>query len=192
MNKGKLYIISAPSGTGKSTVINKMLELRPGIFFSVSATTRAPRQGEVDGVNYLFMTREQFEAMIERGEFLEHAEYVGNCYGTPLLPITEHLEQGTDALLDIEVQGFRQIKAKMPEAVSVFIVPPSLEELERRLRGRGTDSDETIAKRLETAKIELQTADDYDYVVVNDEVDRTAGEILSIMDKEKMTEVFEQ
>jgi guanylate kinase len=132
--KGKLYIISAPSGTGKSTVIRELLKKKDNAFFSVSATTREPREGEVNGVNYWFLTRPEFERMVEEGAFLEHAQYVGNYYGTPLQPILDNMAAGNDAILDIEVQGFRQIKQKMPEAVSIFIVPPSMEELEHRLR----------------------------------------------------------
>lgn len=180
-NKGKLYIISAPSGTGKSTVINAITKLRGNFFFSVSATTREPRTGEVNGKNYWFLTRDEFEGMISRGEFLEYAQYAENYYGTPLKPILEHLENGEDAILDIEVQGFKQIKAKMPEAVSIFILPPSLEVLEQRLRGRGTDSDEVIAKRLSIAESEMKMAPEYDYTVVNDVVEVAAEKIVSIM-----------
>ena len=182
MNKGRLIIISAPSGTGKSTVISKLFELHPGIRFSVSATTRSPRQGERDGVEYYFMTHERFKTMIENGEFLEYAEYVGNYYGTPIAPIHDSLNAGDDVLLDIEVKGHKQIKEKMPEAISIFIVPPSMEELEKRLRLRATDSEEAILKRLETAKIEVLEAEHYDHVVVNDVVERAAQEILSIID----------
>jgi guanylate kinase len=135
--KGKLYIISAPSGTGKSTVIRCLMKLRKNLFFSVSATTRRPRPEERDGREYHFISREQFEDMIGHNEFLEYAEYVGNYYGTPIQPIRDHIEKGFDVILDIDVQGHRQIIEKMPEAVSVFLAPPSLEELENRLRKRG-------------------------------------------------------
>ena len=178
---GKLFIISAPSGTGKSTVINEVMKCRENIFFSVSATTRQPRAGEEDGVNYWFISHEKFHTMAENNEFLEYAEYVGNCYGTPLKPILENMENGVDVLLDIEVQGFKQIKEKMPDAISIFIVPPSLEVLEMRLRGRGTDSEEKIKSRLEKACQELKMAKFYDYVVTNDTVEKTAKEIISIM-----------
>ena len=134
-------------------------------------------------MNYLFLTKGQFEKMIKNDEFLEHAEYVGNCYGTPIKPILENLEKGNDVILDIEVQGFEQIKKKMPEAISIFIVPPSLEALRQRLEGRGTDSQETIARRIEQAQKELKMVGRYDHVVINDIVDKAVNEILSIMDR---------
>ena len=183
-SNGRLFIISAPSGTGKSTVISEIMKIRGNIFFSVSATTRQQRAGEENGVNYWFISREEFEKMTENDEFLEHAEYVGNCYGTPIKPIVEHLQSGTDVILDIEVQGFKQIKEKMPDAVSIFIVPPSLEVLEQRLRGRGTDSEEKIKGRLEKASQEMKMVEFYDYVVTNNSVEETAKEIVSIMDAE--------
>ena len=183
--KGKLYIIAAPSGTGKSTVIRELLKKKDNAFFSVSATTREPREGEVNGVNYWFLTRPEFERMVEEGAFLEHAQYVGNYYGTPLQPILDSMAAGNDAILDIEVQGFRQIKQKMPEAVSIFIVPPSMEELERRLRSRGTDSEERIRQRLAQAERELEMAPFYDKVVTNDVVQRVTDEILAFMDQSR-------
>ena len=185
MNKGKVFIISAPSGTGKGTIINRIFELREGTELSVSATTRKPREGEVDGKHYHFLTMEQFDDMIDNGQFLEYAEYAGNKYGTPLPPIIEKTGKGIHVILEIEVQGFKQVKEKMPEAISVFIIPPSLEELERRLRNRGTDDEDTILKRLAIARSELLVSEEYDYVIVNDVVDRAAREIISIMDKEQ-------
>jgi len=156
MNKGTLLVLSGSSGVGKSTIIAQVLEQRPELYFSVSCTTRAPRPGEVDGVNYTFISREEFQARIERGEFLEYAEYVGNYYGTSMTVIREKLEQGVDVLLDIEVQGAAKVRERLPDAASVFIVPPSFEELAQRLRGRGTDSEEKIQKRLETARREAK------------------------------------
>ena len=182
--QGRLFVISAPSGAGKGTIIKRLLELRPGLVLSVSATTRAPRVGETDGVSYFFTTREKFEEMIAHGEFLEYAEYVGEYYGTPKKPVHEQLEAGKDVLLEIEVQGARQVLAAEPNAVSIFIIPPSMEELERRLRGRGTDSEEKLVARLQQAQIELGYKNEYDYVVVNDEVDRVSDEILTIIDNE--------
>lgn len=184
MKKGKLYVISGASGAGKNTVINKARELRPELFYSVSATTRKPREGEVDGVNYYFLDKVRFEEMIANGEFLEHARYVENYYGTPKAPIIEKTEAGTDAILDIDVQGAMQIKAIMPEAVLVFILPPKFSDLESRIRGRSAISDEEVAKRLETARGEYAWADKYDYIVVNDIIEEAAEELLTIMKAE--------
>ena len=181
MNKGTLLVLSGSSGVGKSTIIAQVLEQRPELYFSVSCTTRAPRPGEVDGVNYTFISREEFQARIERGEFLEYAEYVGNYYGTSMTVIREKLEQGVDVLLDIEVQGAAKVRERLPDAASVFIVPPSFEELAQRLRGRGTDSEEKIQKHLETARREAKEIKNYDYIVVNDTVDHAAQEVLAIL-----------
>ena len=181
MNKGTLLVLSGSSGVGKSTIIAQVLEQRPELYFSVSCTTRAPRPGVVDGVNYTFISREEFQARIERGEFLEYAEYVGNYYGTSMTVIREKLEQGVDVLLDIEVQGAAKVRERLPDAASVFIVPPSFEELAQRLRGRGTDSEEKIQKRLETARREAKEIKNYDYIVVNDTVDHAAQEVLAIL-----------
>ena len=170
MKPEKLIIFSAPSGTGKGTVIRRIMELTDNVRVSVSATTRSPREGEQDGVDYHFISREEFEEMIERGAFLEYAEYSGNYYGTPLAPLEEQTDAGNFVILEIEVQGFLQVKK-----------PPSLKELERRLRGRGTDSEESIRRRLKTARKELPMAERYDCIVVNDEVDRAAGEIIEII-----------
>jgi len=180
--KGRLIIISAPSGAGKGTVIGRLMELRPDLVFSVSATTRAPRAGEQDGVSYYFVTRERFLEMISLGEFLEYAEYVGEFYGTPKKPIYECVDAGKYVLLDIEVQGARQVKELVPDALTVFIIPPDMEELEKRLRGRGTDSEEKLAARLERARVELEEKSHYDHIVVNDIITRAAEEILLIIE----------
>ena len=181
MKRGTILVISGSSGVGKSTVISRVREERPDLYFSVSFTTRAPREGERDGVDYHFVSRETFEEMIRRGEFLEWAEYVGNYYGTSLEVIREQADRGVDVLLDIEVQGAAKVREKLPEALSLFIVPPSFEELSRRLRARGTDSEEKILQRLETARREAKEIVRYDYVVVNDKVEDAAREVLAIL-----------
>jgi guanylate kinase len=180
-NRGRLFIISAPSGTGKSTVIKKLMETCKDLYFSVSATTRPARPGEVHGVSYYFITHEEFEKHIRQNDFLEYAEYVGNYYGTLKAPVLARLEEGKDVILDIDVQGCKQIIAAMPEAITIFLVPPSMEELENRLRIRGTESEERVKNRLIRAKAEMLEKDSYDYVVVNDIVDKAVAEILDIM-----------
>ncbi len=182
--KGKLLVISGPSGAGKSTVVARAIEGREDICFSTSVTTRAPRPGEVDGREYFFISFERFREMVEKDELLEHAEYVANRYGTPRSYVNQRLEEGLNVLLDIEVQGARQVRKKMPEAVLIFIAPPSLEELERRLRGRGTDTEAAIEGRLIRARQEFQEADFYDYLIINDNVDRAAAKLSSIIEAE--------
>lgn len=167
----RLVVISSPSGGGKGTLIKKLLENNDDIWLSVSATTRSPRDGEKDGVSYFFMDRERFVSQIEDGEFLEFAEYSGNFYGTPKKYIQEHLDAGEIVLLEIEVVGATKVAEKCPGCKSVFIKPPSLEVLEQRLRGRGTESEEQITSRLECAKRELEEAKNYDMIIVNDDLD---------------------
>ena len=180
--RGILIIVSAPSGCGKSTVVHRLLEQRETLRLSVSATTRAPRAGEQDGVDYYFVSRARFREMIEEDAFLEHAEYVGNHYGTPIAPLEAQLNSGLDVYLDIEVQGAMQVKAQRPETLLIFLMPPSLEELERRLTLRGTDDPETIRTRLAEAEREFSYRDRYDHVVVNDQVDRAVAEISELID----------
>lgn len=182
---GKLIVISGPSGAGKSTVIKLLMDANPNIVFSVSATTRPPREGEVDGVNYYFVDKPRFEEMIEKGELLEYAKYVDNYYGSPREAVYNNLIKGKDVLFDIEVQGAMQIKRICPTAILIFIVPSSFSEIEKRLRARGTESEETIAHRLETAKREYRYAPDYSYLVLNDDPAVAVGEIEAIIKAEK-------
>ena len=184
MRRGKTFIISGPSGVGKSTVLRALFEGRDDLYFSVSATTRAAREGEVDGRDYHFIAADRFRTMIEEDAFLEYAEYVGNFYGTPKKYVDAAMNQGKDVILDIEVQGAIQVTSKRPDAVRIFIAPPSWAELERRLTERGTDSQEKIQKRLLRAKVEFQTAHTYDYFVINDTVENAVRELDAIMTAE--------
>ncbi len=184
MPKGKTFIICGPSGVGKGTVVSRLLEADPTLYFSVSATTRAPRAGEADGVHYHFLTREKFQEWIDAGDFLEHAQFVGNFYGTPRRYVDEAMDQGRDVLLDIEIQGAEQIHQKRPEAVRIYIAPPSWEELERRLTGRGTEDTEKVRSRLARGREEFAAARDFDYLVINDTVDHAVAEIRAIMTAE--------
>lgn len=182
--KGTLLVVSGPAGSGKGTVNKVLLENTEKYVFSVSATTRSPRPGEVEGIHYFFMTREKFMSLVEEDNFLEHAEYVGNCYGTLRPFVEENLAQGKNVILDIEVQGALQVREKMPEALLVFLCPPDYATLERRLRGRGTETEEVIQERLKTALTELQIAAQYDYLVVNedDKAEECAAKIDGIID----------
>ena len=182
--KGRLYVFTGPSGTGKGTILHRVLPQDDRLFVSVSATTRAPREGEQDGVHY-FLTRESFEQKIEQNAFLEYAQYVGNYYGTLEAPVDEQLARGNDVILEIEVQGAMQIHKKRPDAVMVFVAPPSLEELESRLRGRGTETESKIQRRMETAHKELTYMKEFDYVVVNDDLERAVGDFQAILRAER-------
>ncbi len=182
MNKQRcLLVVSGPSGVGKDTVVTRLRALHPEIEFSVSATTRAPRAGEAHGKNYYYITREQFEEKIARGEMLEHTVYCGCYYGTPRSEIDRRMDTGTTVALVIEVEGAANIKRIYPESTLIFLKPPSLEELRARLRGRGTESDEVIEKRLKRAQEELTFAANYDFTVVNHDVDACAEEIYRIL-----------
>lgn len=182
MNKrGTLFVVTGPSGAGKGTVLKKVMAATDHLYFSISATTRAPRPGEIHGVHYHFITRESFAQLIREERLLEHAEYVGNFYGTPLDPVLEHLAQGDDVILEIEIQGAKQVKARYPEAALVFIAPPSFDELERRLRGRGTETEESVLRRMDTARRECAHMDAFQYIVLNDTPENGAYELLSII-----------
>ena len=184
-SKGTLIVISAPSGAGKGTVISKLLEKENNLWLSVSATSRAPRTNDKEGVTYYFYSKEEFENKIKEGYFLEYAEYAGNYYGTPKKFIEEKLNKGIDVILEIEIQGAMQIKKLIPEALFIFIMPPTLEELKRRLVGRNTDSKEKIIERFKIAYKEINEVSKYNYVVVNDEVDNAVSKIQAIIKAEK-------
>ena len=186
MSKGKLLVLSGPSGVGKGTVLGELMKRRSDMCFSVSATPRQPREGEVDGVNYFFVTKERFEEMIRNNELLEYAQFVSNSYGTPRAYVEQQLERGMNVILDIEVQGARNIVNMIPDAVSVYMIPPSYEELEKRLRGRGTETEEQIQGRLQTAINEARAADFYRYIIVNDNLETAVNELYAIMTAEKI------
>jgi guanylate kinase len=177
----KVFVITGPSGVGKGTLIRSLLDRIPTLELSVSATTRSPRPGEQDGVHYRFLTREQFAERVAAGDFVEHAAYSGNCYGTLRSELERRLADGIPVVLEIEVQGARQVRAAMPEAVAVFISPPSREALRTRLIGRGTDPPEQVAARLSTADEELAAQDEFGYVVVNDRLDQAVDELVGIV-----------
>jgi guanylate kinase len=174
---GKVFVITGPSGVGKGTLIEQLLERIPELELSVSATTREPRSGEVDGRDYHFLTAEEFERRVDAGDFLEHATYSGNRYGTLRQEVESRLAKGRSVVLEIEVQGARQVRATMPEAVPIFIAPPDPASLRKRLEGRGTDSAEAIERRLRTAEIELEAQVEFPHVIVNDEVQKSASEL---------------
>ncbi len=181
MNKGGVFIISGPSGSGKDTLLVELFKKRPEIRFSISSITRPMRVGEVEGQKYNFISKEKFESMLENDQLLEHNVYVGNYYGTPKAPVVEASEKGYDIIIEVDVNGAEQIRNKLPEAVSIFIMPPSFEELKRRLSGRGTESEEVIEKRMESSLSEIARATEYDYVVVNDDINTAVDDIIQII-----------
>lgn len=188
MNKGMLIVVSGPSGCGKGTVLAEILK-SDKIFYSVSATTRSPRPGETDGVNYYFLTKEKFEKLIGEDGMLEYASYCGNYYGTPKKPVEDMLEQGKHVILEIEVQGAMKVMEKCPEAVFVFILPPSLKELERRLKKRGTEAEDVIKKRLSEAAGEIKQAYKYNYAVINGELEKAVDDLKAIIRAEELRSI---
>lgn len=181
MSKGGVFIISGPSGSGKDTVLAELFRNRPDLLFSISSVTRPMRSGEREGEKYNFISREKFEYMIDNDMLLEHNVFVNNYYGTPREPIERAISEGKDIIIEVDVNGAAQIRQKLPEAVSIFIMPPSFEELKRRLRGRGTESEELIEKRLNSALGEIKRAEEYDYIIVNDNITAAADDILSVI-----------
>ena len=180
-NLKKLIIITGPSGVGKGTVVKELLGRNKDIWLSISATTRNPRIGEKDGENYYFISDEKFKDMIDKKEFLEWAQFAGNYYGTPLSTVNEKIEKGFIVLLEIEVEGAKQIKEKFPEALSIFLLPPSKEELEKRIRNRGTEKEEAIDRRLSRANYEIASSNQFDFVLTNHDVDETVKEVFKII-----------
>ncbi len=185
MNKGMLYVLSAPSGCGKGTVLSELFKRTDNVFYSVSATTRAPREGEVDGVNYYFVTKERFLELVKNDGMLEYATFVDNYYGTPKAPIEKKLAEGKDVILEIETAGAMMVKAAFPEAVLIFMLPPSIEVLASRLVGRGTETDEVIGKRVAQASREIRLAGNYDYVFINDDLSGAVDDLMMIMKSAK-------
>ena len=183
--KGRLFVITAPSGAGKTSLIKALLQAEPGLKLSTSYTTRAPRPGEQNGREYHFVDEPSFLAMRDRGEFLENAEVHGNRYGTSKKVITETLDRGQDLILEIDWQGARQVRKLYPDCVGIFILPPSMEELERRLRGRGQDAEAVIQRRLANAQAELTHANEFDYAIINKDFDTARGELADIVRKER-------
>ena len=180
-NLKKLIIITGPSGVGKGTVVKELLDRNKDIWLSISATTRNPRVGEKDGLNYYFISEERFKDMIDKKEFLEWAQFAGNYYGTPLSTVNEKIEKGFVVLLEIEVEGAKQIKEKFPESLSIFLLPPSKEELEKRIRNRGTEKEEAIDRRLSRANYEIASSNQFDFVLTNHDVDETVKEVFKII-----------
>lgn len=182
MRSGNLFVISGPSGAGKGTLVALLVSRVSDAWLSVSATTRSPREGEVDGVDYYFVTKEEFKSMVDEGGLLEWAEYSGNCYGTPVDKVREKMSEGKQVILEIDVQGAFQVRERIPEAKLIFIAPPSFEELERRLRSRNTEPEDVIIKRLEAANMELSLKNEYDIQLVNDDLDQAIQELVSYVE----------
>lgn len=186
MSRGGVFIISGPSGSGKDTLLVELFKKKPDIKFSISSITRDMRQGEVEGEKYNFISREKFESMIENNQLLEYNVFVGNYYGTPKAPVEKAVSEGEDIFIEVDVNGAAQIREKLPEAVSIFIMPPSFEELKRRLSGRGTESAELIEKRMSSAIGEIRRAAEYDYIVVNDDINTAVDDIISVISSSRL------
>lgn len=180
-NRGRLFVLAAPSGAGKTSLVNALIESEPALRFSVSHTTRPPRRGEENGVNYHFVGTDEFREMVAQGQFLEHAEVFDNLYGTSRVAVNQLLEQGLDVLLEIDWQGAEQVRRAMPDSLSIFILPPSREELERRLRSRATDSEAVIQRRLRDSTSDMRHWAEFDYVIINDDFDKALGEIREVL-----------
>ena len=185
MSKGGVLIISGPSGSGKDTLLVRLFERCPELYFSISSITRPMREGEKEGEKYHFISREAFDEMIAGNELLEHNTFIGNKYGTPKAPVLAAMERGRDTVIEVDVNGAAQIRERLSEAVSIFIMPPSFDELKRRLSGRGTDSAEAVDMRLDSALSEIRRAGEYDYIVVNDDIDEAVNKIVTIIEAER-------
>jgi len=188
MNRGLLFVVSGPSGCGKGTILAEILK-QGNYYYSVSATTRQARPGEIDGINYLFLGKDKFEELIENDGMLEYAEYCGNYYGTPRKQAEDNLNDGKDVILEIEVQGAMKIREKCPDAILIFILPPSVKELKRRLEKRGTEQEDVVNKRINQAENEIRQADKYDYIMINGDLDKAVYDMKSIINAEKLRKV---
>ncbi|MBE6780125.1 MAG: guanylate kinase [Clostridia bacterium] len=187
MSKGGVFVVAGPSGSGKDTLFKELFKRRPEIKFSISSITRPMRVGEVEGEKYNFITREKFLSMLENDELLEYNEYIGNYYGTPKAPVIAAIEKGQDILIEVDVNGAKEICEKLPEAVTVFIMPPSYQELKRRLSGRGTETQELIDKRMKEALNEIARATEFDYIVVNDDINTAVDDIIEVISSSRLT-----
>ncbi|MBO5211672.1 MAG: guanylate kinase [Clostridia bacterium] len=186
MNKGGVFVVAGPSGSGKDTLFKELFKRKPEIKFSISSITRPMRVGEVEGEKYNFITREKFLSMLENDELLEYNEYIGNYYGTPKAPVIAAIENGDDILIEVDVNGAKEICQKLPEAITVFIMPPSYKELKRRLSGRGTETQDLIDKRMKEALNEIARATEFDYIVVNDDIQTAVDDIIEVMSSSRL------